>query len=84
MSAALIDALGTSPSLPLLERADLCGFLEPDRHELLFLPGDPAKPPEALDLAPWKPCQPLVEQTADASEPRYRPVTQPLTQALTQ
>jgi hydrogenase-1 operon protein HyaE len=51
MTAPLIDALTTRQGLPLVDEDGLDGFLAPGRHSLLFLAGDPAKYPEALDVA---------------------------------
>jgi hydrogenase-1 operon protein HyaE len=51
MTAPLIDALTTHHGLPLVDEAGLDRFLAPARHSLLFLAGDPAKYPEALDVA---------------------------------
>jgi hydrogenase-1 operon protein HyaE len=51
MTSPLIAALIERYGLPLLQADDLDFFLEAGRHNLLFLPGDPVKYPEALDVA---------------------------------
>jgi hydrogenase-1 operon protein HyaE len=51
MSAPLIDALSDRHGLPRLRGDDLEAFLSGDEHHLLFVAGDPAKYPEALDVA---------------------------------
>jgi hydrogenase-1 operon protein HyaE len=51
MSAPLIDALTDRHGLPRLRGDDLEDFLNGDEHHLLFVAGDPAKYPEALDVA---------------------------------
>lgn len=51
MSAPLIDALTDRYGLPRLRGDDLGAFLSGDEHHLLFVAGDPAKYPEALDVA---------------------------------
>lgn len=51
MTSPLIAALIEHHGLPLLQENDLDAFLDPARHSLLFLAGDPVKYPEALDVA---------------------------------
>ena len=51
MTAPPIAALLSIHRLPLLQAGDLDFFLQPGRHNLLFLAGDPVKYPEALDVA---------------------------------
>jgi len=51
MTSPLIAALIERHGLPVLQADDLDFFLQPNRHSLLFLSGDPVKYPEALDVA---------------------------------
>jgi hydrogenase-1 operon protein HyaE len=51
MTAPLIAALIERHGLPVLQADDIDVFCKANRHSLLFLPGDPAKYPEALDVA---------------------------------
>jgi hydrogenase-1 operon protein HyaE len=51
MTAPPIAALLAVHRLPLVQANDLDFFLQPARHHLLFLAGDPVKYPEALDVA---------------------------------
>ncbi|MEA1051564.1 hypothetical protein U5801_17385 [Lamprobacter modestohalophilus] len=51
MTAPLIDALTEHHRLPRLGDDDLDAFLAGDADHLLFVAGDPAKYPEALDVA---------------------------------
>jgi hydrogenase-1 operon protein HyaE len=51
MTAPLIDALTSRHGLPLLDEHGLDAFPGQERHGLLFLAGDPAQHPEALDVA---------------------------------
>jgi hydrogenase-1 operon protein HyaE len=47
----LIAALIERHRLPVLQADDIDILCKASRHSLLFLPGDPAKYPEALDVA---------------------------------
>ena len=51
MTPPLIAALVERHRLPVLQSDDIDRVCKAHRHNLLFLPGDPAKYPEALDVA---------------------------------
>ncbi len=51
VTSPLIAALIERHGLPVLQADDVDSFCEANQHSLLFLPGDPAKYPEALDVA---------------------------------
>ncbi|MCG6941940.1 MAG: hypothetical protein LJE69_11905 [Thiohalocapsa sp.] len=51
MTSPLIAALIERHGLPVLQADDIDFFCKANRHSLLFLPGNPAKYPEALDVA---------------------------------